>query len=81
MIGRVAVIMELMQKGVIMGEKLTRTEAIAKLHRFVFDLEQVTDKYQALQVVREAGVAVGYTPAFRCLVMGQRPEDSVRWKE
>jgi hypothetical protein len=30
-------------------------------------------------LLKEAGERVGYAPAFRCLVIGMSPEDSVKW--
>ena len=34
---------------------------------------------ELLKILLETGEAVGYTPAFRCLVKGLSPEESIRW--
>jgi len=63
-------------------EKLTREEAIQKLTK---RLDEFTDAKNdgelnlALSMLEYAGDEVGYAPAFRCLVKGLSPEDSIRW--
>lgn len=60
-------------------EKLTREEAINVLttkRDMAEDAQTVAEFKLQLEL---AGNAVGYAPAFRCLVMGMEPEDSVRW--
>lgn len=60
-------------------EQITHDEAVTALRRYQFEYEQAKTKAEANEVLKAAGQKVGYTPAFRCLVMNQTPEDSVRW--
>lgn len=56
-----------------------REEAIAILRRSQQFLQGDMTWADAKEELKAVGSQVGYTPAFRCLVMGQAPEDSVRW--
>ena len=58
---------------------ITKEEAVEVLYRAKEQLEQTNDKTEALKILAEAGQAVGYKPAFRALVMGQKPEDAIKW--
>ena len=62
-----------------MAEQLTREEAIRFLTMQRDLLEEATTKESALVLLLEAGSKIGYAPAFRCLVKGLEPEDSIRW--
>ena len=59
--------------------KITREEGVAALAQAQKDLEASSSKEQVLAVLKEAGTKVGYAPAFRCLVSGSEPEQSIRW--
>jgi len=43
-------------------------------------LETATTKQETLGILKDAGGAVGYKPAFRALVAGVEPEKSVKWE-
>jgi len=62
-------------------EHMTREEAIQYLtmQRDFFEMAATPETKLALEILKEAGKQVGYTPAFRCLVMGLDPEESIRW--
>jgi predicted exporter len=69
-------------------EKIVRAEAIEileqqrdKLDKVINDqtLHGVEAVNQALAIIKDAGQMVGYTPAFRCLVLNYSPEESIRW--
>ena len=64
-------------------EKITREEAVQYLtmakDMFV-DAVESNNVHQAVKVLETAGDKIGYAPAFRCLVKGLEPEESVRWK-
>ena len=63
-------------------ERLTREEAVKYLtmaQDMFDDYVKENNTKSAIDELREAGKTVGYTPAFRCLVNGQAPEDSIRW--
>jgi len=60
-------------------EKLTRDEAIQFLTRqrdLAGDAQIIA---HFVKILSETGQKVGYAPAFRCLVMGLEPEESIRW--
>lgn len=59
----------------------TKTEAIQILEVAKAKMDEASTKDEALDILREAGQEVAYTPAFRCLVMGVPPDKSVRWQE
>jgi hypothetical protein len=58
----------------------TKAEAIEDLKHFKEQLDYAETKTEVLNVLRDAGQACAYSPAMRCLVMGQAPETSVHWK-
>jgi len=58
---------------------ITKEAAIEALYRAKEQLEQTNDKTEALKIIADAGKTVGYKPAFRALVMGQKPEDAIKW--
>ena len=58
---------------------LTREEAKTILRTAKAKLAEAKTKSETLAVLKEAGKAVGYTPAFRCLVMGLIPDESIKW--
>ncbi len=63
--------------------RISKQEAIAYLadvQRIIKESEQLPWAAQKYRL-QAAGKAVGYTPAFRCLVMDLTPEESVRWEE
>lgn len=60
-------------------ERMTREEAIQFLTMQRDLLDEVTSAAEYKAILLEAGNKVGYTPAFRCLVKGQDPEESIRW--
>ncbi len=65
-------------------EKLSREEAVQFLTMKRDQLDEVTNNSggspdEVMVILRETGTKVGYTPAFRCLVMGLEPEQSIRW--
>ena len=60
-------------------EQLTREEAINILTKKRDELDEITTKDETICLLLDAGDAVGYTPAMRCLVRGSTPEDSIHW--
>jgi len=58
----------------------TKEEAVKVLEVSQAKMAEAKTRDEALEILREAGKEVGYTPAFRCLVMGQTPEASIKWK-
>ena len=61
-------------------KRYTREEAIQVLVVAKAKMDAAQTKDETLAVLREAGGEVAYTPAFRCLVMGQEPKESFRWE-
>ncbi len=63
-----------------MAEKITREEAVEYL-TMQQDLmaDAMDDAKKVLNILEQTGDKVGYAPAFRCLVKGIAPEESVRW--
>ena len=62
-----------------MAERMSREEAVqflTKQRDLAEDCESAQDFRKLLE---ETGDAIGYTPAFRCLVKGLEPEQSIRW--
>ncbi len=59
--------------------KITREEGVAALAQAQKDLADSSTKEETLAVLKEVGKQVGYAPAFRCLVSGTEPEQSIRW--
>ena len=64
-----------------MAKELTRGEAIQILTMHRDLMEEATTKELAMKILEECGDKVGYTPAFRCLVKGLEPEESIRWRD
>ena len=58
---------------------ISKEQAIEALYRAKEQLETAADKQAILDVLAEAGKAVGYKPAFRVLVMGVKPEEAIKW--
>lgn len=58
---------------------MTREQGIQVLKDAQKKLAKATTKDETLAVLKEAGSAVGYTPAFRCLVAGKDPDQSIKW--
>lgn len=56
-----------------------RENAIFALTNAKAKLDVATTRDEALAILKEAGKAAAYSPAFRCLIMGMSPEDSIRW--
>jgi hypothetical protein len=61
--------------------QMSKEDAIQFLHEAKERLSQAKTKEETLAVLGDAGSQVGYTPAFRALVAGVAPEDSIRWKQ
>lgn len=61
--------------------KITAEQAIQYLHEAKIQMDTITTWEMARLQLQMAGREVGYKPAFRCLVMGITPENSVRWEE
>jgi hypothetical protein len=60
-------------------EALTRADAVHILNELGRELSGASTKAQVLNILQRAGTAVGYKPAFRCLVKGETPEESIHW--
>ena len=60
--------------------KLTKEEGIAILREAKSKLDKATTKDEALGILKEAGGQVGYKPAFRALIAGVEPENSIKWE-
>lgn len=60
-------------------ERITRDEAERLLTNQRDLMEDAMTKEEAMVILKRAGQAVGYAPAFRCLVMGVEPSESIRW--
>ncbi len=60
-------------------QQYTKQEAaeVLKVGKAAMDAAKTKD--EALAILKEVGKEVSYTPTFRCLVMGQTPEESIRW--
>ena len=67
-----------------MAEKMSREEAIQYLtgqRDRMDDAIAINESIKVvLSILQETGETIGYTPAFRCLVMGLEPEQSIRWE-
>ena len=61
-------------------EQYTKQQAIEILGVARAKMDAITTKDEAIALILATGNEVGYTPAFRCLVAGKKPEESVRWK-
>lgn len=62
-----------------MAEHMTREEAILFLTMQRDKFCDTLGKTESFKILEETGDTVGYTPAFRCLVKGESPEESIRW--
>ena len=65
------------------SKQLSREEAVEYLTvaRGMFsDSVNENNVHNAIKILRETGNKVGYTPAFRCLIKGVSPEQSIRWQ-
>ena len=60
--------------------KLTKDEAVGILREAKGKLEKASTKEETLDILKDAGGAVGYKPAFRALIAGVEPEKSVKWE-
>ena len=63
--------------------KLSKAEALQYLtmQRDHFEMASTPETKLALEILKATGETIGYTPAFRCLVKGMEPEQSIKWKE
>ena len=61
-------------------QKYTKGEAVQILEVGQAKMEAAQTKDEALEILKEVGGEVAYTPTFRCLVMGKKPEESIRWQ-
>lgn len=62
-------------------EQYTKEEAVKVLEVCKAKMDEAKTRDEALEILREAGKEVGYKPAHRCLVLGQKPEQAITWKE
>lgn len=64
-----------------MAEQMTREEAIQFLtmQRDYFEMAKTPECNLALEILKDVGEKIGYAPAFRCLVKGLSPEESIKW--
>ena len=62
-----------------MAEQITREEAIQFLTMQRDLAHDSLTKDEFITILLETGEKVGYAPAFRCLVKGLEPEQSIRW--
>ena len=65
-----------------MPERLTREEAIQYLtmqRDLLAEAVATNDTAKVLNIIEQTGDLIGYAPAFRCLVKGLEPEESIRW--
>ena len=60
-------------------EAITKEEAAHILTVLGKEMTEAKDKEAVLNILKRAGGAVGFKPAFRCLVMGETPERSIHW--
>ena len=61
-------------------EKYSKAEAIKVLEVGQAKMAEAKTKEETLEILKEVGKEISYTPTFRCLVMGQTAEASIRWK-
>jgi hypothetical protein len=62
-----------------MPKTLTKAEAVQILEEARIKFDTADTREDLMETLRQAGRKVGYTPAFRCLVMNLQPSESVRW--
>jgi hypothetical protein len=60
--------------------RYTKQEAIKVLEVGKAKMDAAKTRDEALAILKEVGQEISYTPTFRCLVMGQTPEDSIKWQ-
>ncbi|KKL04145.1 hypothetical protein LCGC14_2619040 [marine sediment metagenome] len=60
-------------------EQISREEAIQVLTMYQDLASDAETKERFIEVLADAGRAIGYAPAMRCLVMCVSPEDAIRW--
>lgn len=68
-------------EGVLNMERITREEAVQYLTKQRDMAMEAQEVFQFKAILLETGETIGYTPAFRCLVKGLEPEESIRWKD
>lgn len=61
------------------AQRMTREEAVKYLTMQRDWMDEAVTKERTIEILSETGKAIGYAPAFRCLVIGLDPEDSIRW--
>ncbi|MGD0794294.1 MAG: hypothetical protein ABR958_01695 [Dehalococcoidales bacterium] len=57
----------------------TKQEAVEVLKVGKASMEVAKTKDEAIAILTEVGKEVGYKPTFRCLVLGQNPEQAITW--
>ena len=62
-----------------MAEQMTREEAVQYLTMQRDLIESAETIAEFSRILEETGDKIGYAPAFRCLVKGLDPEQSIRW--
>ena len=62
-----------------MAEQLTREEAIQYLTMQRDLITEANTASEFRRILETTGDKIGYAPAFRCLVKGLEPEQSIRW--
>jgi hypothetical protein len=60
-------------------QKYSKEEAVEVLRVGQAKMAKATTKEEVVEILKEVGPEVAYTPTFRCLVMGQTPEEAIRW--
>lgn len=63
-------------------EHVSREEAVQFLtmqRDLLAEAVATSDAPKVLNILEQTGDRIGYTPAFRCLVMGMEPENAIRW--
>ncbi|MDD2731423.1 MAG: hypothetical protein PHW33_04865 [Candidatus Portnoybacteria bacterium] len=58
---------------------MTKAEGVKALEDAKGKLAKASSRDETLAILLEAGKAVGYSPAMRCLVAGKAPEESIKW--
>lgn len=58
---------------------MSKEEGVEILERAQKELAKAKTKEEAIIVLQSAGQAVGYKPAFRCLIAGTEPSKSIKW--
>jgi len=58
---------------------MEKKEAVELLEASKEKLELVETKSETLQILAFVGKQIGFKPAFRCLVNGVDPDQSVKW--